>query len=621
MYTIATAGHIDHGKSALVKALTGTDPDRLPEEKRREMTIELGFASFKLEDGTEVGIIDVPGHERFIKTMIAGVGTLDLVLFIVAADDGWMPQTAEHLAILKHLGAKIGLIVLTKVDLAEPEWIELVKNDVRTRVADTFLAEAEILEFSAADNRNLDQIRTSLADALRQTTRPPLLDSARLFVDRSFTIAGTGTVVTGTLREGAFQVGQEVVHHPTGNKSKIKNLESFYSHLEEADPGIRLAIGLQAVERHDIGRGDLLYHPSSLRGGASLGVKLYLEPEQEKLVKHNRQVILLHGTSEVAGRLVLPPEPLSAEDRGLLALLYLEGEVVAKSGDRFILRLPTPSVLLGGGIVIDPLLKPFKRTFGAAWQLLLTAATLTPGALLAYELESKLLAKEGDLLKQALLQRSEVAPVVEQMLAAKEIIKRGEYLILKRIWDRLSEKVLSEVKEYHDQNPHLEAMPLASLHAALTCPEVLRDLLIESLISQEKLARFQAGVKLSSYTAGLGSELEQVKEQVISRMRSATTPAVSRKELFALHDKARDVYAFLKQRDQIVDIGGLVFLREVFDKLVESVVRLIKKEGKITVAQARDTTGSSRKIILPILEEMDRRQITRRSGDYRELVN
>lgn len=620
MYTIATAGHIDHGKSSLVKVLTGTDPDRLPEEKKREMTIELGFASFKLEDGTEVGIIDVPGHERFIKTMIAGVGTLDLVLFIVAADDGWMPQTEEHLAILKQLGAQHGIVVLTKVDLADEDWIELVKADIQSKVSGTFLENAEIIEFSAEDHRNLEQIHAAIAAKLTETTRPALLDSARLFVDRAFTIAGTGTVVTGTLREGAFKVGQEVVHHPSGQKSKVKNLESFYSHLDQANPGIRLAVGLQAVERHHIGRGDLLYHPADLKGSSSLAIKLRIEPEQEKLVKHNRQIVFLHGTSEVEGRLVLPADAVSAADGALLAVLRLDQEVVAKSGDRFVLRLPTPSVLVGGGVVIDPLLSLFKRSSARHWQQLLRASTLEPEALLVYELESRLLARESELLKQALIARTDVTPVVERMITEREILKRGDFLILKSVWDRLSDSLVKLVQAYHEENPHLEAMPLASLHSRLACPESLFDLLIESLISQSKLARFQAGVKLASYSAGLAGGLEKVKEDIVARLSDAANPTITRKELFAMHKQAKDVYAYLKQRDDVIEVGGLVFLTTVFNKLVSSVVQLIRQEGKITVAQARDATGSSRKVVLPILEEMDRRQITRRAGDFRELV-
>ena len=210
MYTIATAGHIDHGKSSLVKALTGTDPDRLPEEKEREMTIELGFASFQLSTGEEVGIVDVPGHERFIKNMISGVGALDMVMFVVAADDGWMPQSEEHLAILRYLGVERGMIVLTKVDMVDPDWKEMVKSDLRTKTKGTFLDGCEIVEFSAQDNRNLDVVKATVERILKSVQREAPGDSARLYIDRVFTIAGTGTVVTGTLREGTFTVGQEV---------------------------------------------------------------------------------------------------------------------------------------------------------------------------------------------------------------------------------------------------------------------------------------------------------------------------------------------------------------------------------------------------------------------------
>ncbi|MCK4858076.1 MAG: selenocysteine-specific translation elongation factor [candidate division Zixibacteria bacterium] len=620
MYTIATAGHIDHGKSALVKALTGTDPDRLPEEKRREMTIELGFASFKLSTGDEVGIIDVPGHERFIKTMIAGVGTLDLVVFVVAADDGWMPQSQEHLAILKYLGQSRGLIVLTKVDLVEPDWVELVKSDIRLKTADSFLADAEIIEFAAVDNRNLDKIKGAIESLLRQSERRELLDSARLFVDRAFTIAGTGTVVTGTLREGSVAVGQELVHHPSGEKVRVKNLESFYSHLQKADAGIRLAVGLQSVSRDEISRGDVLYHPAHLETVDRLGVKLYFEEKQAHHVRHNRRVLFLHGTGEIAGKLIIPANKLTTEDGAIIAVLHLAKPVITKVGDRFILRLPTPSLLMAGGVVIDPAGARFKRSAMAGWQLLRAAATMETADLIEYQLEVNKLLAEENLLQQSLFSAEVIAAAVADMIEGKRILKRGKYLIAGNVWDALSEDTLSLIRKFHDQYPHLEAMPLAQLQAELDCPETLFELVIDNLILQDKLSRFDAGVKLKSYSADLKGELAQIKEEIIARLNDKSRPAIARKDIFTTHKRANEVYAFLKQRNQVIEIGDLVFLRETYDRLVSQVVELIKAKGKVTVADTRDTTGTSRKYIMPILEEMDRQQITRRDGDYRVLI-
>lgn len=620
MYTIATAGHIDHGKSALVKALTGKDPDRLPEEKRREMTIELGFASFKLDTGEEVGIVDVPGHERFIKTMIAGVGTLDMVMFIVAADDGWMPQSAEHLAILSYLEQRHGLIVLTKVDLADRDWIELVKADIKTKVAGTFLADAEIIEFSAADNRNLDKIKEAVGAILKNTKRPELLDSGRLFVDRSFTIAGTGTVVTGTLREGMMKVGQELIHHPSGETVKVKSLESFYSHLDQAPPGIRLAVGLQSVSRENIKRGDLLYFPANLNSSTTIAVKIFPEDRQAHFLKHGREIALLHGTSEIDGRLLLPATEVRSADGAMIAVLELEEPAVAKSGDHFVLRLPTPSVLVGGGMVIDPLLPPFRRKDTGRWRLLQAAAMIGADDLLRYKLRMHMIAEADTLLVQTLFSQQVVQSAVGKLVEGKETLQRGKYLILKSVWDEQSKLVVDAIEKFHKLNQHLEAMPLAELESQSECPQALFQLLTESLISQGKLARFGAGIKLAQYSADLSPELRKLKDELVASLSDPQNPAIARKELLSKHKKASEVYAFLKQKNDIVETGGLVFLREIFERLTGQIIELIRKNGQITVADARDVTGTSRKVAVPLLEEMDRRRITIREGDYRKLA-
>jgi selenocysteine-specific elongation factor len=619
MYTIATAGHIDHGKSSLVKALTGTDPDRLPEEKEREMTIELGFASFQLSTGEEVGIVDVPGHERFIKNMISGVGALDMVMFVVAADDGWMPQSEEHLAILRYLGVERGIIVLTKVDMVDPDWKDMVKSDLRIKTIGTFLNGCDIVEFSAQDYRNLDIVKATVEKTLKSVQREAPGDSARLYVDRVFTIAGTGTVVTGTLREGTFTTGQEILHHPSLQKTKIKTLESFYSHLDKALPGVRLAVGLQSLERGVVSRGDLLYTSRQLQPSLILGIKLAVEPKQANFVKHNREVVFLQGTSEVEGRFFLPNEPVVCDDGAIIAVLRLEEQVIVKAGDRFILRLPTPSVMVGGGVVIDPTLEIFKRTATYHWNLLKDASSLDAQALVQYILTTKIIITESELLVQSLLSRSQIGGCVEQLLKDGTVIRRDKYLILKSTWSDASDQLVNAVKQFHQQNQHLASMPLAALTGVVGMPQQLFDLAIEGLLSAGKLERQDAGIKVREYAAGLSPVLEKAKSRVLSMLMENAHQSMSREEILAADKDGKKVFAYLKQNNEIVDLGGTVYLRKTFDRITAGIVEYLKKNGKMTVAEARDVTGTSRRFILPILEEIDRLRITKREGDYRML--
>ena len=619
MYTIATAGHIDHGKSSLVKALTGTDPDRLPEEKEREMTIELGFASFQLSTGEEVGIVDVPGHERFIKNMISGVGALDMVMFVVAADDGWMPQSEEHLAILRYLGVERGMIVLTKVDMVDPDWKEMVKSDLRTKTKGTFLDGCEIVEFSAQDYRNLDVVKATVERTLKSVQREPPGDSARLYIDRVFTIAGTGTVVTGTLREGTFTVGQEVWHHPSTQKTKIKNLESFYSHLDKALPGVRLAVGLQSLERGAVSRGDLLYTSQQLRPSSIVGIKLTVEPKQANFVKHNREIVFLQGTSEVEGKFFLANEPVVCDDGALIAVLRLDEHVIVKTGDRFILRLPTPSVMVGGGVVIDPTLEIFKRTDKNRWELLKAASTLDAKALIAYVLTTKIIIAESELLAQSLLPQSQIGGCVAQLIEDRTVIKRDRYLILKSVWNDASDRLVSAVKQFHQQNQHLASMPLAALTGIVRMPEQLFDYALEGLLSTGVLERHDAGIKVREYTAGLSPALEKAKGRVLGMLDENAHQSISREEILAADKDGKKIFAYLKQNNEVVDLGGMIYLRKTFDRFTSEIVEHLKTRGKMTVAEARDVTKTSRRFILPLLEELDRLRITRREGDYRML--
>lgn len=620
MFTIATAGHIDHGKSSLVLALTGTDPDRLPEEQEREMTIELGFASFQLSNGDPVGIIDVPGHERFIKTMISGVGAIDMVLLIVAADDGWMPQTQEHLSILSYLGARLGLVILTKVDLADSDWIELVRADIRSKTRGTFLEGCNIIEFSNVDNRNLDVIRSEIEATLHKTLRQVPDDSARLFVDRSFTVAGTGTVVTGTLREGDLKVGQEVKHYPSGRILKIRSLQSFYSDLRKAEPWIRLAVGLQGAERNLVRRGDLIFYPPELAESDRLAVKILPERDQIRYIKHNREITLLHGTREIDGRLILPSPEIVCDDGSYLALVRLNDRTIAKSGDRFVLRLPTPSLLIGGGQVIDPVPGKVVRRDMSFWEMLRQAVSLSPRAMVQYECSRRFIVPRSELLKQTLIPKPDIAAAVEELLGDGTILQTDDLIVQSSRWQDALDSCKRNLAEFHTANKHLKSMPLPQLYSQLNLPEQVADLIVAELESRGEVERAGPGLRKSGFAAGLTKAQAETRKTMLAKFGSNKRTPINRKDLLAVADDAQAVYGFLKQANEIVDVDGLVFLRDDFESMVAEIKAHLTRNETITVSQARDLTGSSRKVVVPLLEELDRRRITKRDGDYRRLV-
>ena len=351
MYVIGTAGHVDHGKSVLVEALTGIDPDRLREEKERGMTIDLGFAWMTLPSGREVSLVDVPGHERFIKNMLAGAGGIDLALLVVAADEGVMPQTREHLAILDLLGIERGVLVVTKKDLVEPDFLELVSADVLEAVDGTTLEGSPLVACSGTTGDGLDELKRVLDEQLESTQPKPDIGRPRLPVDRSFTVAGFGTVVTGTLLDGSFEVGQEVELQPGGTKARVRGLQHHKEHVERAQPGRRTAVNLSGVAKEEVRRGQVLVLPGSLMPTDAVDARLRAVALAKRPLKHGAEVTLHTGSAEVPCRLLLlDRQELAPGDEGW-AQLRLAGPIAVVKGDRFVLRTPNDTV--AGGEIVD----------------------------------------------------------------------------------------------------------------------------------------------------------------------------------------------------------------------------------------------------------------------------
>ena len=359
MRVIGTAGHVDHGKSTLVKALTGINPDRLKEEQQREMTIDLGFAWLTLPSGEPVGIVDVPGHQDFIKNMLAGVGGIDAALFVIAADEGVMPQTREHLAILDLLEIPRGIIAVTKVDMVDDEdWLELVQADIAETVADTILADAPMIPVSAVQGEGLEAVREALDKLLAEAPPRANRGRPRLPVDRVFSISGFGTIVTGTLLDGQLQVGQEVEILPQRLKSRIRGLQSHKKSVDEANPGSRTAVNLTGISTDEVARGDIVTTSGWLEPSQLIDTHLKLLPDSPKPLRHNQEVEIFTGATEATGfTRLLGVRKLDPGQEGWVQLRLTRRIPVVK-GDHFIIRQPSPSITIGGGVIVDPLPPP-----------------------------------------------------------------------------------------------------------------------------------------------------------------------------------------------------------------------------------------------------------------------
>ncbi len=619
---IGTAGHVDHGKSVLVKALTGIDPDRLKEEKEREMTIDLGFAWFTLPSGLVVSIIDVPGHEDFIKNMLAGVGGIDAVLLVVAADEGVMPQTVEHLAILDLLEVRRGVVALTKVDLVEDEeWLELVAADVERLLKGITLADSKILPLSAVTGQGIPSLIEELDSLLSET--PPRRERGRprLPIDRAFTLAGFGTVVTGTLIEGRFRVGQEVEILPQGLKSRIRGLQTHKEKIEVAVPGSRVAINLVGVGKDQLQRGDVVTGPGWLEPTRLIDVRLRTLGSAPKPLRHNTPVDFYSGAAQIPAKArVLGAKAIEPGEEGW-AQLVLTQPTALLAHDRFIIRQPSPSLTIGGGTVVDP--HPRRRHKRFRPQVLERLEALALGAP-----QEVLLAalEEGPqemrrLVKDSGLEPEVVEEAVERLLQDSWVLVLGAsegLLVSSTWWEGFLTRLVHLIEEYHGRYPLRLGMPREEVKSKLRFPSRLFNDLIGQAVKEGAVAQEGAALKLPDHEVRLTSGEEERVERLLSILSQEpyATPSVADCKA-ALGE---EVFNALLGQGRVVQVSeNILFLASTYEVMVERVVEHLKKESTITLAQVRDLFSTSRKYAQPFLEYLDAQGITRRVGDERVL--
>jgi selenocysteine-specific elongation factor len=629
MRVIGTAGHVDHGKSTLIEALTGIHPDRLKEEREREMTIDLGFGWLTLPGGEEVGIVDVPGHRDFIGNMLAGIGGINAALLIIAADEGVMPQTREHLAILDLLQIQQGVVVLTKVDLSpEAGWLDLVENDVRGVLKGTTLQDAPIVRVSARTRQGLDVLLSTLEGVLRASTPRPDLGRPRLPIDRVFSIAGYGTVVTGTLTDGKLSAGDEVEILPSGKKGRIRGLQTHKKNEETAQPGSRTAVNIAGLAVDEIMRGGVVAVPGHYMATRRVDAFFRHLPDAGSPLKHGMQVKFFTGATEtIAALRLLGADALAPGEKGWVQF-ELREPVVAVRGDRYIIRRPSPSETLGGGIVVDPHPKGRHRRFdgtlpqrfesmlaGSPAEVLLQASlALGPASVKEIVLRSRLDEATAAAALTELVSRNRLIPLEESALNTG-----NEMLVIAASgWDLLSSKIGNLLRQYHNQFPLRRGMPREELKNKLQINPKVFNLVIKKLAAQREVIESGPWIALPGHEIQFDTKQQAAVKKVLEQCAANPFSPPVIKELQAI--AGEEVIAAMVETGSLVQVSpDVVFRKNDYDVMVERIRGYIDDHGKISVAEARDLFDTSRKYILPLLEHLDRIGVTVRNGDYRKL--
>ncbi|TKJ31447.1 MAG: selenocysteine-specific translation elongation factor [Chloroflexi bacterium B3_Chlor] len=631
--TIGTAGHVDHGKSALVKALTGIDPDRLKEEKEREMTIDLGFAWLTLPSGALVSVVDVPGHESFIKNMLAGIGGIDAALFVVAADEGVMPQTLEHLDILDLLQLKHGLVAITKVDLVEDdEWLQLVTDDIAELLRATTLAEAEIVPVSAETGQGLPTLVEKLDKLLKRVPSKRDVGKPRLPIDRVFVMAGFGTVVTGTLIDGSLKVGQEVELLPSGLKTRIRGLQTHKQKLDATGPGGRVAVNLVGLSSDQLRRGDILTAPGWLKSSRLLDTRLRLLGRAPRPLKHNMEVEFYSGAAEIMARTrLLGDEAIDPGGEGWVQFRLAYPTAVAR-GDRFIIRQPSPGLTIGGGVVVDANPRRRHRRFGPSVMQRLEALSLgTPEEVLLHGLDGARPRRARELVRDSGLTENQAREALEVLVRESKVLVLGGagvgagealgedlYVISGSGWGELENRVDGFLSEYHIRYPLRRGMPREELKSRLSLPTRIFNAVVGHAVIQGSLGEEGGALKLPGHEVRFGPEQQRKTDELLARFDRSpyATPSVAECEASI----GPELLSVLLEEGRLVRVSeSVLFLSDTYDEMVARIVDHIKAEGSITVAQVRDMFQASRKYALALMEYLDEQRITKRVGDERVL--
>lgn len=623
---LGTAGHIDHGKTELVRALTGIDTDRLKEEKQRGISIELGFAFLDLEQDIRMGIVDVPGHEKFVRQMVAGSGGIDLAALVVALDEGVMPQTVEHLDILNLLGIRLGLVVLTKLDLVDEELALLAEEDAREAVRGTFLEGAPLIRVSSKTGEGIDRLRETLVQLAVQVTERPIHGLLRLPVDRVFTMRGHGTVVTGTLLSGTISTGDEVEVLPSGLRSSVRALESHNRPEQKAFPGERVAVNLRGVEQDHIRRGEVLAHPGEFKPSYIVDVDLKALARSPITLKNRKKVRLHHYTTEVEAMLVLPEMDALDPGKETLAQFRASSPIVPATGDRIVIRALSPSITLGGGVIMNPRGAKLKHRTVKTFMEMDHAddagivASLVRSAGVGGVAKSELLGLSGLSAKRLdkVLDTLRNSHTVIRFDASENRMVHGDF------FDMVKRRIVERLAAFHQEQPLKEGISKQELRSIVPGGDKLFRAAMESLVGKNEVVDQGDTVRASTHKVQLKDEEKGLKDRILKIIVDGRNQPPVLKEILGATGsdtkQVRSLLNILEKEGKVVRVKEDIYFSAGFiNQTKAKMEEFIRSEGGLTPSQFHEITGSSRKYNIPLLEYFDRQRFTMRIGDQRVL--
>jgi selenocysteine-specific elongation factor len=630
---IGTAGHIDHGKTTLIKALTGRDTDTLKEERERGISINLGFTYFDLPSGKRAGIVDVPGHERFIKNMLAGVSGIDIVLMVIAADEGIMPQTREHLNILSLLDVKRGIVVLTKKDMVDSEWLDVVAEDVRNYLKGTFLENADIIPVSSVTGDGLDELIRRIDILSEEAAEKDTGSFFRLPVDRVFTVSGFGTVVTGTLISGIVNEGDRVIVYPSGTEVKVRTIQVHEQPVKSAFAGQRVAVNLSNIKVGEIERGYVVAEKGCMEPSLMIDCRLNYLMDAEKPLENRDRVRVYHGTSELLGRVVIIDREIVNPGDSCYVQIRLESPICARKGDKYVVRTYSPMLTIGGGTILDPNPPKRKRFDERAINELKTKEQGDPVEVIEHVVQknSGLFPGTGIIAKLTGNREQDIISILNNLKAENKVVEfsvgEGPCYVHKEFINNIYEKMKVCLQQFYSKNPLKAGMAKEELKSRIFEKGIKQKLFDDILLLLESNKLIKTGSKhvaLYNYEIKLSPAQSEIKNSLMKLFNTAGISVPKPEEAMASikgdPGSIRMVFDMLMDAGELVKINeDMIISRDSFDKALDILKETVDNHGEITLAQYRDALGTSRKYAVSILEFFDQNKITKRVGDNRIL--
>ncbi len=620
MFVVGTAGHIDHGKSSLIKAMTGIDPDRLPEEKKRGMTIDLGFAWMNLPSGEEIGLVDVPGHERFVRNMVAGAGGINAAILVIAADDGWMPQTQEHLDILNLLDINHGFVALTKIDLADEDWIELVKTDIEAKLAGTFLEGCPIIPCSSETKEGVPDVIASIEVISQQLQEAEDIGKTRLFIDRSFLLTGIGVVVTGTSRGGGFSADTDAFHFPSGDRVRIRSLQSHERKVEQVGSGTRVAINITGADREEITRGDVITSFPYVDNPEFFAVTIKNLTNSSIVIKEGRKVLIIHGTTETDA--IIRP----FEDKGIkpgeegLAIIKTVKPLAAFVMDTFILRLPTPQITIGGGKILDVMEEyPKRKSLNELEESLIARKTGELKKICLVELEKRLFTARKGFLAFTNFSFEKIESVIESLIS-ENIAKEYESLLtILAISNEIGSKIKKTLEKTHRNKSYLKGLTVEELAKRVKQSSNEQFLILLKYLEYTKtISRSNQYYHLSGFAPSLDETMNAESQKIMTEIKNAGHSYLTFEDIERKFKNCRSTLNFLRDDGQLKTVGTqFIMAKATWNEILGFLEKRFADSGRTSLAEFRDSLQTTRKYALPLLEFLDQLKITKREGDYR----